>query len=76
MEILRMSETEGFSPPDELELLGSAGTSLAVASPLLDTGGDWWLLLLPKVILVTLAPWVMIGACVGRERQKQMWLEP
>lgn len=71
-----MSETEGFSLPDGPELLGSAGTSFAVASPLLDTGGDWWLLLPPKVILVMLAPWVMIGGCVGGERgEKLIWLE-
>ncbi len=58
MEIFRMSDTEGLSPEDpELD----SGISLAVASPLLKTGDEWREL--PKVILVTVALWVMIGCC-------------
>lgn len=60
MEIFRMSETEGLSP-DKPEL--DSGISLAVASPLLNTG-DWWEL--PKVILVRVAFCVMIGCCGGQ----------
>ena len=58
MEIFRMSDTEGLSP-EGLEL--DSGISLAVASPLLKTGDEWWEL--PKVILVTVALCVMIGCC-------------
>lgn len=58
MEIFRMSDTEGFSPEGpELD----SGSSLAVASPLLKTGDEWWAL--PKLILVTVALCVMIGCC-------------
>lgn len=61
MEIFRMSDTDGLSPEGpELD----SGSSLAVASPLLNTGVGWWEL--PKVILVTVALWVMIGCC-GRD---------
>ena len=60
MEIFRMSDTDGFSP-DGPEL--DSGISLAVASPLLKTGDEWWEE--PKVILVTVALCVMIGCCGG-----------
>lgn len=60
MEIFRMSDTEGLSPEGpELD----SGISLAVASPLLKTGDEWWEL--PKLILVTVALCVMIGWLEG-----------
>lgn len=59
MEIFRMSDTDGFSPGGpELD----SGSSLAVASALLNAGGERWGP--PKVILVTVALCVMIG-CGG-----------
>lgn len=63
MEIFRMSDTEDFSPGGpELD----SGISLAVASALLNTGGERWEP--PKVILVTVALCVMIG-CGGEGSQ-------
>lgn len=54
-----MSDTDGFSPGGpELD----SGSSLAVASALLNAGGERWGP--PKVILVTVALCVMIG-CGG-----------
>lgn len=59
MEIFRMSDTDDFSPGGpELD----SGSSLAVASALLNAGGERWEP--PKVILVTVALCVMIG-CGG-----------
>lgn len=56
MEIFRMSDTLGLSPGGpELD----SGVSLAAASPLLKTGGEWCAP--PKVIFVTVALCVMIG---------------
>lgn len=70
MEIFRMSDTEGLSPEGpELD----SGISLAVASPLLKTGDEWWEL--PKVILVTVALCVMIGCCDAdiSTKKKHKW---
>lgn len=64
MEIFNMSDTEGlFSEGPELD----SGISLAAASPLLKTCEEW--LEPPKVILVTVALWVMIGCCGGGDTQ-------
>lgn len=63
MEIFRMSDTDGLSPEDpELD----SGISLAVASPLLKTGDEWWEL--PKVIFVTVGLCVMIGCWAKTKR--------
>lgn len=65
IEILRMSDTVDFSRGGpELD----SGSSLAVASALLNAGGERWEP--PKVILVTVALCVMIG-CSGEGFQHE-----
>lgn len=68
MEIFRMSDTEGLSS-GEPEL--DSGMSLAAASPLVKACEAW--LEPPKVILVTVALWVMIGCCVGDDTHIMLW---